>query len=83
MIETLKRIETTRLDLQSVDLIFDEPFLLTVVWDKVRFDFYMRLKKKAENLFVFGNGAYDPNKMSLPVFQRHSWVGEIGESVII
>jgi Heparinase II/III-like protein/Heparinase II/III N-terminus len=83
MLEIAKRIETTMADLMDLKLIFNEPFLLTVTWEEVRFDFYIRLKENSKNLFVFGNGAYNSDKMSPPVFQRHSWVGEIEDSVII
>lgn len=82
----LAEIEKIEIDVKKIDqieLIYDMPFLLIVHWNKVKFEFFLRLKENSQTLYIFGNGAYNREKTSLPVFQRHSWVNDLDESIVI
>ncbi len=83
MFEDIPKIYASFSDLDDVKLVFDKPFILTITWDDVKFDFFVRLKSDSNKIMFFGNGAYDSEKVKLPVFQRHSWINDINESVII
>ncbi|MGX9134525.1 glycosyl transferase family 2 [Rummeliibacillus sp. JY-2-4R] len=79
----MTKIELAMTDIDKVDFIYNSPFQLTVHWENVKFEFLIRLKVNSNKLYCFGNGAYNSEKMSLPVFQRHSWIEDIDESIII
>lgn len=83
MLAEIPKINASFSDFDNVELKFDDPFILTISWDDVKFDFFVRLKSDSSKIMFFGNGAYDSEKMSLPVFQRHSWINDINDSVII
>lgn len=63
-------------------ITINEPFILSVERDGVLFDFLIRIKEGSNKLVVLASGAYDSKKFSPPVFQRHSWMNQIEESVI-
>jgi hypothetical protein len=68
--------------LLDFDIIFNEPFILTVEWSNVKYEFLLRVKENNSKLLVFGSGAYNPAKMKPPIFQRHSWVDHFENSII-
>ena len=78
-----KKIEVDGLNFEEKTLLFDEKFIFTVNYKNVKYEFFMNLQTESNKLLVMGNGAFNPEKGSLPVFQRSSWVDEIDESVII
>ncbi|WP_404329949.1 heparinase II/III family protein [Mesobacillus maritimus] len=83
MFDDIPKIKANISDIDNLEFTFDSPYFLTVTWEDVNFDFYISLKSTSNKIMFFGNGAYDSEKMSLPVFQRHSWANEINESVIV
>jgi hypothetical protein len=83
LLNELLKYNSTLVDFQNFELQYNTPFLLTIKWEGVNYDFFVRLKSNSNKLIFFGNGAYDSEKMSLPVFQRYSWVTDIEDSVII
>ncbi|MCD4838319.1 glycosyl transferase family 2 [Neobacillus sedimentimangrovi] len=68
--------------LRELTIPYNEPLILSVEKDGILFDFLIRLRKDSDKLIVLGSGAYDSNKFSPPVFQRHSWMNHFEESVI-
>ncbi|MFB4473897.1 glycosyl transferase family 2 [Oceanobacillus caeni] len=48
----------------------------------VKFEFLIKINKDATDLLILGSGSYDPNKMSPPIFQRHTWIDDFKETVI-
>jgi hypothetical protein len=58
-----------------------DPFVLTVHWNGVKFEFLIRIKEHSSNLLVFGSGGM-VNQVELPYFQRHSWMDDLEDSVI-
>lgn len=83
LLDKIPKVNTNFSDLDAIELELNSPFLLTISWENVDFDLFIRLKSDSNRLMVFGNGAYDSEKTSLPVFQRHTWVNDIKDSVII
>ncbi|MFD2991125.1 glycosyl transferase family 2 [Fictibacillus nanhaiensis] len=69
-------------DLEDI-LISYEPFILRVLKEGVKFEFLVRIKESSKKLLVFGSGAYNPEKMKPPVFQRHTWINKFEESMIL
>lgn len=60
-----------------------EPFVLSIDKNGVKFEFLIKLNENSDDLLVMGSGSYDPNKMSPPVFQRHAWLNDFSQTVII
>ena len=79
----ISRIETDFSELDKVELVMGEPFILAVLWGGVTFEFFVHLRKDASLLTIFGNGRCDRDRVRLPVFQRYSWASEIDHSMII
>ncbi|MFJ8421700.1 glycosyl transferase family 2 [Bacillus wiedmannii] len=69
-------------ELYKSEFIYNKPFILTVNWNNTKYEFFINLKPNASNLLVFGSGAYNPQKMKPPVFQRHSWIDHFEDSTI-
>lgn len=82
MVGKLPRYEYIFNDLDVSILPIDNPCIVTIKKDGVLFDFLIRLKPFSKKLLVFGSGAYDPRKMSSPIFQRHTWINYFEESII-
>ncbi|WBL14540.1 glycosyl transferase family 2 [Sutcliffiella sp. NC1] len=61
----------------------EDPFLLTINKDKVKFDFLLRIKRNSSKAIVFGSGAYDASsELRPPIFQRHKWIQYFDETTI-
>jgi hypothetical protein len=82
LLEQFEKVVVPYEKIRDINIRMNQPFLLCVERDGVSFDFLIRLKENSEKLFVLASGAYDSNKFSPPVFQRHSWMDKIEESVI-
>jgi hypothetical protein len=65
-----------------------QPFVLTVEWNGVKYEFLIRIKENSPHLLVFGAGAIvvqaTPGGPPVrpPYFQRHSWMNDLEDSVI-
>jgi hypothetical protein len=62
-----------------------EPFILTVEWDGVKFDFLIRIRERSSHLLILGAGAgtmANEKRVPTPYFQRHSWINDFEDSVI-
>jgi hypothetical protein len=74
--------------LDTLRLPITEPFVLTVEWDGVKYEFLIRIKENSSHLLVLGSGAmiFQANQVGQPVrppyFQRHSWIDDFEDSVI-
>lgn len=61
----------------------ENPFLLTVLKEDVKFEFLIRVKPGSEKAIVFGSGAYDASsELEPPIFQRHKWIKHFNETLI-
>ena len=69
-------------ELKNSEFILDELFTLEINHNNVKYEFLIRLASQNKNLICFGSGAYDPNKMSPPIYNRYSWQNEFEESLI-
>jgi hypothetical protein len=60
-----------------------QPFILTVEWNGVKFEFLMNIKPNTSNLLILGSEGMDQTKARiLPYFQRHSWINDFEDSTI-
>ena len=69
-------------DLESFEFPFDDFFYLVVKHKSVKYQFLVRLASSNRNLICFGSGAYVPERLTPPIFRRHSWQDQFEESVI-
>ncbi|WP_218276407.1 hypothetical protein, partial [Pseudomonas sp. FW305-BF6] len=77
-----ENIHTTFEKIDEINLTSRTPFILTVNWDNVKYEFLIRANSSSNELLVFGSGAYDPAKMKPPIFQRHSWTEHFDSNMI-
>lgn len=49
------------------------PTIYAIEWDGVTYELLIHRQPKSGQAVVWGNGAVDKTKHSLPIFQRHSW----------
>ena len=69
-------------ELNETEFPLDKLFSLKVNSNDVKYEFLIRFSSSNKNLICFGSGAYDPKKLSPPIYNRHSWQKEFKESVI-
>lgn len=69
-------------ELVSAEFPLDELFSLEVHHNDVKYEFLVRFASSNNNLICFGSGAYNPQRLSPPIFNRYSWQSEFEESVI-
>ncbi|MDC4240150.1 MULTISPECIES: glycosyl transferase family 2 [Clostridium] len=82
MRDKFKTIEVSFDELDNIIIDDDETKFLIVSKDNVKFEFLLRKKHTSKKLIIFGSGAYDNKKISLPVFQRYTWKDEFEENLI-
>lgn len=82
MFENYPKISVNYQELQKLNLIFNETFILEVYKNKIKYEFLIRLNENSNKLLVFGSGAYQRSTGKLPLFHRHSWISEFEESII-
>jgi len=82
MLNKYENIHTTFEKIDEINLTSRSPFILTVNWDNVKYEFLIRANSSSNELLVFGSGAYDPAKMKPPIFQRHSWTEHFDSNMI-
>ncbi|WP_156096049.1 glycosyl transferase family 2 [Methanobacterium sp. SMA-27] len=69
-------------ELEYTKFPLDELFSLEVNNNNVKYEFIIRFSSINKNLICFGSGAYEPEKISPPIYRRHSWESKFEESVI-
>lgn len=69
-------------ELEYAEFPLDELFSLEVHHHGVKYEFLVRFASGNDNMICFGSGAYDPAKLSPPIYRRYSWQSEFKESVI-
>lgn len=84
MIENYPKIAIPYHQLNGFRFFSTEPFILTVQWNGVNYEFLIRIKERSSHLLILGSGAGTfPNESNkLPYFQRHSWINDFEDSVI-
>lgn len=83
MIDTNQKFVCEIDELKFLEFPLDELFFLQVNHNNVKYEFLIRFSSNNKNLICFGSGAYAPEeKISLPIFRRHSWQNKFEESVI-
>lgn len=83
MIEEYPKVTILYKELDGFCFTSTQPFILTVEWDGVKFDFLIRLKERSSHLLILGSGAGDMLKeRRVPYFQRNSWINDFEDSVI-
>ncbi|WP_088042754.1 glycosyl transferase family 2 [Bacillus sp. EAC] len=82
MLNKYQSIHTTFENIEELNLSGTTPFILSIDWDNVKYEFLIRANSSSNELLVFGSGAYDPAKMKPPIFQRHSWTEHFDSNMI-
>ena len=84
LLDQYKIINISYEQLWQMDFQITEPFILKVDWDKVTYEFLIRIKPDASNTIVFGSGAggFQEQPIGPPIFHRHSWMDEFEDTVI-
>ena len=82
MLESYHKVHCSYNDLGSFDHFDTNQIFLTVIKDNMPFEFLINLKEESEKLIILGSGAYNPDKMSPPIFHRYSWKDEFDCSTI-
>ncbi|OOF69973.1 hypothetical protein, partial [Rodentibacter caecimuris] len=57
------------------------PFIISIILNDQKYEFLIKLNN-SNKILVMGSGAYDPDIISPPVFQRHAWINEFKENII-
>lgn len=77
-----KTISTDYYNIEKIEFEYNNPFILEVNLDNIKFEFLLNLKRNIEKAVIFGAGAYDSTKYNPPVFQRHAWMDDLDCSTI-
>ncbi len=70
-------------ELTRKQLLFNQPFHLEIWKGTIKYEFLAKIKKRSDKMVIFGSGAFNRDKLEPPIFQRHSWINEINETVIL
>jgi hypothetical protein len=85
LIENYPKVNISFAELENYRITSSEPFVLTVEWEGVKFEFLIRYKLRSTHLLIMGSGAgalSSEKQVGPPVFQRHSWIDNLEDSVI-
>lgn len=61
-------------ELEDYDIPWDEPHILRIMKDNVPYEYLINRRSDDDRLIVFHNGAVAGGNVTVPVFQRHSWM---------
>lgn len=75
--ETIREYE-----LDGYEVKRDITYVLRVLKDGVPYEYLIRRRSSSDKLIVFHNGAVAEGHVSVPVFQRHSWIERLKTSCI-
>ena len=75
--ETIREYE-----LDGYEVKRDITYVLRVLKDGVPYEHLIRRRSSSNKLIVFHNGAVAEGHVSIPVFQRHSWIERLKTSCI-
>lgn len=82
MIQSINQLRNINISYEQLEGIYfnmEEPFLLSVEWQGINYEFIIRMKLQSKT-YYFGFGASE--KQSPPIFQRYTWIKDFEESVI-
>lgn len=84
MLEDLVNVVLHYDKLDSFIFTTTDPFILTVEWEGIKYEFLIRMKANSSHLLIMGSGAMNlyEKRIKPPYFQRHSWMKSLNESVI-
>lgn len=84
VIENYPKVTIQKDQLDAFQITSTQPFLLTVDWEGVKFEFLLKVKDHSSHLLILGSGAmnYLEKRINPPYFQRHSWINDFEDSVI-
>lgn len=82
MFSEYKKIDVKYEELNDF-IIETKPIYLTVLIDEIPFEFLINAKENTEKAIVFGSGAFNSDKMSPPIFNRHKWRDDFGNTTTI
>ncbi|MFC4661444.1 hypothetical protein [Oceanobacillus aidingensis] len=68
--------------LKTMVLNKNKQLALSVVKDNITYEFLLYIRNNSQKAIVFGSGAYNPNKVSPPIFNRFSWYEHFEETCI-
>lgn len=83
MIQSINQLRNINISYEQLEGIYfnmEEPFLLSVEWQGINYEFIIRMKLQSKKLIILGSGASE--KQSPPIFQRYTWIKDFEESVI-
>lgn len=60
----------------------DLTYVLSVIKDKINYEYLINFKSDNDKLIIFNNGAVAGGNVKVPVFQRHSWANVLKTSSI-
>lgn len=55
MLENYNKVSMAFDELENIKVINNEPFLLEVMDNNIKYEFFIRINRKAEKLLVFGS----------------------------
>ena len=58
-----------------------KPFILCINKENIKFEFLIKINNSDKALFL-GSGAYNPEKIQLPIFQRKNWIDDFDYNMI-
>lgn len=83
LLDQYKIINISYEQLWQMDFQITEPFILKVDWDKVTYEFLIRIKPDASNTIVFDPSRWVSRTANWSTyFHRHSWMDEFEDTVI-
>lgn len=82
--ESYQKIRLAHDQLDTLQLPLQDPVILTVDWNGVKYEFLIRINPNSSHLVVMGSGAMNFNEKRIdpPYFQRHSWIKDMDDSLI-
>jgi glycosyltransferase involved in cell wall biosynthesis len=69
-------------ELNTYEIQQDHPYVLRVIKDQVPYEYLIHRRNSVDKLIVFHNGAVVGGNVTVPVFQRHSWIKNLKTSAI-
>lgn len=69
-------------ELEKYTIKKDLTYVLSVIKDKINYEYLINFKSDNDKLIIFNNGAVAGGNVKVPVFQRHSWANILKTSSI-
>ncbi|WP_130860473.1 hypothetical protein [Gracilibacillus phocaeensis] len=68
--------------LKTITFEKNKKIALNVVKDNITYEFLLHIRENSKKAVVFGSGAYNPEKVAPPIFNRLSWCDYFDETCI-